>query len=81
MSTYSIKEIGTVLIANPQYNQQMIMYMYSDAFLKCDCGKDMMLSRRSYGSSKYTGSCLCGKEWELLNGKYRIKPTENQCGK
>ena len=63
-----------IVIANPPAysNIKMIMYVYSDAFTKCDCGKDIMLSKKSYDSNKYTGSCECGKQMELLNGKFKI---------
>lgn len=46
-----------------------IMYVYSDAFTTCDCGKDLMLTQRVYGDNTYRGICSCGKSWALLNGK------------
>lgn len=64
-----------IVIANPPVGSdtKVIMYIYSDAFTKCDCGKDIMLSKTVYGSNKYTGSCSCGRKMELLNGKFKIQ--------
>lgn len=60
-----------ILIPNPQTNNKVIMYIYSDAVTKCDCGKELILSQRAYGNKKYTGSCSCGLRWELLNNKIK----------
>lgn len=47
-----------------------VMYIYSDAFTNCDCGKGIMLSRRAFADPRYTGSCKsCGKSYTLLNNK------------
>ncbi len=62
-----------IIIARPSgtSNTKTITYVYSDAFTTCDCGEDLMLSQRVYGNATYKGSCSCGREWELLNGKIR----------
>jgi len=51
---------------------KVVSYMYSHAFLKCDCGKDLLLSQKAYGNRKYSGDCSCGINMELLDGKFRI---------
>lgn len=49
-------------------NNKTILYVYSDAFTTCDCGKDLMLTQKIYANATYTGICSCGKYWKLLNG-------------
>jgi hypothetical protein len=54
-------------------DNKLIFYIRSHAFTNCDCGKEIGLAQRTFGSKKYDGSCICGKEWELLNGKIKSK--------
>lgn len=59
------------IIAKPPVSSsaKMIMYVYSDAFTTCDCGKELMLTQRVFGDFTYRGACSCGKSWALLNNK------------
>lgn len=51
-------------------SKQMIMYVYSDAFTTCDCGGNLKLSVRRYGSDLYEGSCPdCKKKYEMFLNK------------
>ncbi len=59
-------------LKNPSLIPNMsILYVYADAFTKCDCGKDLMLSQRVFGDNTYRGICSCGLSWALLNGKIK----------
>ncbi len=49
------------------YPTQTVMYMYSHALTKCECGKDLILAQQSYGNSTYSGKCECGIDWRLKN--------------
>jgi len=40
-----------------------VVYIRDDAFLKCECNKDMALHR--FSKNEYTGKCICGKEYKL----------------
>lgn len=59
-------------IAKGTEELKSVLYVYSDAFTNCDCGKDLMLTQRVYGDKTYRGECSCGKRWALLNGKFKV---------
>lgn len=54
-------------------NEKSVMYMYSNAFLKCDCGENLVLAQKIATNRKYSGDCnKCGVKIELLDGKFRV---------
>jgi hypothetical protein len=66
--------IPTELLAD---GERAVMYVYADAFLICDCGEQLLLSKRQYGDRVYAGSCKCGRIFELLDNKLVCK-NENE---
>jgi len=48
-------------------NTVAILYIRSDAFTTCDCGKEFAL--HNFSGNVYSGSCLCGKKYKLIDNK------------
>jgi len=48
-----------------------VMYVYSNAFFRCDCGNDVVALQKFFNSPLYTGDCKCGLKWEIKNGMFR----------
>lgn len=48
-----------------------VTYMLYMASLKCDCGKEMMLSQNIYNDPTYRGGCVCGEKYHLRNNKLK----------
>lgn len=46
-----------------------IAYIRSDAFTKCECGKDIGL--HNFSGKEYTGGCICGNTYSLIDNKIR----------
>lgn len=62
-----------IIVAQPPVSSsKTVMYVYSDAFTTCDCGKELMLTQRAFGDFTYRGMCSCGKSYALLNGKFTV---------
>lgn len=63
-------------IPNPKKgNLKVITYVYADAYTSYDCGNDLKLTVKRYGSDIYEGGCIaCGKKFEMfLNKIFEIK--------
>lgn len=62
-----------IIAAKPPVSSsaKTVMYVYSDAFTTCDCGKELMLTQQVFGDFTYRGMCSCGKSYALLNGKFK----------
>lgn len=46
-----------------------VIYIKSDAFTKCECGKEIGL--HNFIGNEYTGGCACGKKYSLIDNKIR----------
>lgn len=63
----------SVIVQSTNPNLKVVMYVYADAYFTCDCGcKHTKLTQHIFGNQTYTGQCVCGKKYELLNGKFKI---------
>lgn len=64
-------------MGNRKENSVVVMYVYSHAFLTCECGEELALAQRSFGNAAYTGDCLgCNQSFVLLRGKLaKLKKT------
>jgi hypothetical protein len=51
--------------------RQLITYVQSNARIKCDCGKKVVL-KGSYIGNPYTGKCKCGITYQLVNNRLSI---------
>lgn len=49
--------------------RKTVEYVYNHAFMTCDCGRELIMQQRSFGSSTYEGECQkCGKIFRLRQG-------------
>ena len=54
---------------NQYEKNRTVIYVSSLAFIKCDCGKELVLAQTRYGDPTYRGDCECGKSFCLRHNK------------